>query len=1056
MEIIKVDQLSFAARAGALDGSLAYANVYLQHQTLISQTALSGLAGLQQTLSETGMYGLAIRSLQEMTSRIPEANELAEKDPFVSAANGLRDQHYNAMVNGVRAQGWPFYSQAQSLDNRAQGLINSTSGGTPERNLANDLKWAAAELYTLGTGYLVNQGDPINSRHHAVVARDAASVVQGKALALLSTLSNTNPFPSDRYYQTLNIYYATGDIINHANSVISFADNAPIAKIRHQTPTMHDLGDGYSISTWGNTGFWTLTDSSGAGILVQPDGSVNNLNGGSGWKFENTSTFVLPNLTKITVTPGSTTNLLITRGAHAFTINNLSNNAWPNVSSYTDLNGREVDRASNDGHVLQMGGSAYNWSNNGNNLGDAGGREIIGTVAITNKLRLDPTDVSISPEMQGFLRDLGLTDYDYDGDGKLNNLELLEVANLTTSYIKQMQDAYEQTLARIAAANQALSDLNDIIDLLRKETERQSESRGLDDATAKSELLAIERRLAAALQLLQGDGSQIPLQGDISTNANQLLSKITDLTQGGGLNPLRPTESNTPNPSSPDPESPTPNTFTSTSDVFPTGPGTDPLGDSLRRAGRLLTGILGGGNLKILDLPPTQEGLAGTGLPNNTDVAPGSSGEIPVGTPSSPVLGQPPDGPVNTPLIETGLPGAPLVVDSSSTVSEGQSVQGNPLLGLLNQIASLSPSSGTVPQINPQELTSGLAALLSVLDRLNVLSSPQQGGSQIIPQTSSQVLASLLESNPQVSPPGSQISSGGTSTASVTTTPFQSFLQNLAALGQSLQSTVPTETPTTPGETSPPPLQSVALQTLFGLFTGVSTASLPQLSSVAQQLAAVLTGQVATGPTGQPQTTGVLPESSRTAEQLKRVLQGLADLGSAGASQSNNTTGGEVLTAAELRLGLQSLLLSLRAFGLIPQTLSPSNTKDSSPLGESNFTQAVRTIAGNFQTDPELLKILQENLNKALQTQQRQIQQAGVLFTQSQEIVQQFVSLIKEDSLLMDLVQSDDLSDEQQALFDGRMNELRKDLGLEWGTEDTTPSGQSNLVSRAVQSGMMV
>lgn len=1048
MEIIKVDQLSFAARAGALDGSLAYANVYLQHQTLISQTALSGLAGLQQTLSETGMYGLAMRSLQEMTARIPEANELAEKDPFVSASSGLRDQHFNAMVNGIRAQGWPFYSHAQSLDNRAQGLVSSTAGNTPERTLANDLKWAAAELFTLGTGYLVNQGDPIPSRHHAVVAKDAAAVVQGKALTLLNTLSNTNPFPSDRYYQTLNIYYATGDIINHANSVISFADNSAIAKIRHQSPTMHDLGDGYSISTWGNSGNWTLTDPSGAGIVVQPDGSVTNLNGGNGWKFESTSTFVLPNQTKITVTPGSATNLLITRGAHAFTINNLSSNAWPSVSSYTELNGRELDRASNDGHVLQMGGSAYNWSSNGNYLGDTGGREVIGTVAITNELRLDPTDVSVSPELQGFLRDLGVTDYDYDGDGKLNNLELLEVANLTTSYIKQMQDAYEQTLARIAAANQALSDLNDIIDLLRKETERQSESRGLDDATAKAELLAIERRLAAALQSLQGDGSEIPLQGDISTNANQLLNKITDLTQGGGLSPLRPSESSPSPSSSTSNESPTPNTFTSTTDVIPTGPGTDPLGDSLRRAGRLLTGILGGGNLKILDLPPTPGGQTGTESPNNTgntagtvgnDVTPISSVEIPAGTP----------------FTGTELPSSSPGVNSPSTTPQGEPTQGNPLLGLLSQISTLSLSSDTAPQVNPQELTTGLAALLSVLDQLNVLPSPQQGGGEVVPQTSAQVLASLLESDPQAPPPGRQISGSGISSPTVTATSLQDFLQNLAALGQSLQSTVPTGTQVPSTGTSPSPLPK-GIETLLALFTGASTGSLPQLSSYAQQIAAVLTGQVAVSPTGLPASSGTLPEQSRTAEQLKQVLQGLADLGSAGASQSNNTSGGEAPSPTELRLGLQSLLLSLRSSGLIPQTQSPTNTSDPSPLEDPSFTQAVRTIAGNFQTDPELLKILQENLNKALQTQQRQIQKAGVLFTQSQEIVQQFVSLIKEDSLLMDLVQSDDLSDEQQALFDGRMNELRKDLGLEWGTEDTTPNGQTNLVTRAVQSGMMV
>jgi len=55
-------------------------------------------------------------------------------------------------------------------------------------------------------------------------------------------------------------------------------------------------------------------------------------------------------------------------------------------------------------------------------------------------------------------------------------------------------------------------------------------------------------------------------------------------------------------------------------------------------------------------------------------------------------------------------------------------------------------------------------------------------------------------------------------------------------------------------------------------------------------------------------------------------------------------------------------------------------------------------------------------------------------------------------------VQSDHLSDEQQSQFDDRMQQLRKDLGIGWGDsqDDRTPAGQSNLVSRAMQSGLMV
>jgi len=103
------------------------------------------------------------------------------------------------------------------------------------------------------------------------------------------------------------------------------------------------------------------------------------------------------------------------------------------------------------------------------------------------------------------------------------------------------------------------------------------------------------------------------------------------------------------------------------------------------------------------------------------------------------------------------------------------------------------------------------------------------------------------------------------------------------------------------------------------------------------------------------------------------------------------------------------------------------------------------------------MKQLQANLNKAIQVQNDQLSRASTLFTQSQKIVQTFVNLIKQDDLVRDVVKSDDLSDEQQALFDNRMTELRKDWGVDWGGDDShTPASQSQLAAKAMQSGMMV
>jgi hypothetical protein len=1043
IDFVKLDQVSIAARAGALDGSLAYASVYLQHQDLIAQTALSGLRGLEQTLSQTGVYGQAVRALEEASDRIDEANIEAFKDPFTSASSGLQSQHTTATTNGLRNQGWPFVNTSQNIKNTVQNAVNGTDATKPERGLANSVYQAIGEL-ELASYYLVNQADPSATRHHATNSLNNATTARNNAQALWNTLNAENPKPTARLNATQNVINAANDVINHSNSVLNFVNNEPIAIIRSHSATTHDLGDGYSLSTWGNSGYMTLTDANGAGVIISPNGTTKDINGGSTSSFSSTTTFVLDNRTKVTINPGAPANVLITRGIHAFTISNVNGNAWPSVGSYTDLNGRDVDRASGDGNIYRPNGSAASWLNQGTASG--------------NELRLDPTDVAISADMQSFITQMGFADYDYDGDGKLNNIELMVIADRTAVMIKQIQDAYEQALAKVALANKALEELNQIIELLRKQADRQGESRSNDNAATKAELQAVERRLVAALQLLQGNTAEPPIQGDIQASATNVLGQLTSITQSGGLVPSLTNTSSTPPPTSTT-ETPTPNTFTGTSGQPTNGTSTDPLGDSLRRASRLLSGILGGGNLNILELPPKPSETPGTTPPEDTATV--VNGEtVPVGTPThltgegAPTPGsespqsQPTGTTQNTPLTSTGATQAP-----GSTAPQRT---GNLLADLLTQLSGLEGSPPT--SANASNLSLGLETLLTSLTQLGVFAQLEQNvsaGSSDLLQSLAQLLGSA-SGEPVTQPPKPSA--------------LTSLLGALAQLGAALQ---PPEgqVPALPQQTTPASssLLPASVQQLFALLTGQSASSLPPLSATAQQVADILQGQAALGSAGAQQgsgstgfETGGLAKLSRAVEQLNLVLQGLAELGSAGAGQSTRNGTAQPPTTAELRLGLQSLFAALSTSGLLgsntaQQPTSTSGNGTGSITFQNNNTQLISSIANNFLTDPELLKIIRENLRQAQQTEQRQLNQASNLFTQSQEIVQKFVALIQEDDLVREVVKSDNLSDEQQALFDNRMTELRKDWGIDWGSsQDNTPTSQSNLVTRAVQSGTMV
>lgn len=1104
MEIIKVDQLSMAARAGALDGSLAYASIYAQHRDLIAQSALSGLRGLEQILSETGVYGDAVRTLKEAASKIPEANELALRDPFRPASGSLQSQHNGAALNGLREQGRGYMSTAQGIQDAANAAA-SLAILEPEKGYASSAQWAANELAALGTGYLVNQGDPSASRHHATVARDSALDTRDKAQDLMNQILRMNPVPWDRHHAASQVWSAADQVVAHSNKVLEFVNTNPIAQIRSHPPTTHDLGGGYSLSTWGSSGCWTLTDAGGAGILVRPNGMVDSLRGDPGWQFATTSTFILPNLTKITVNPGSPADLLISRGVHAFTISHLSSGAWPGAGTYTDLNGREVDLATNDGHILEMGGSAAVWTSGNNALGDMGSREVIGREALINEARRDPTDVGISADMQAFITQMGLTGYDYDNDGKLNNMELMEVASQVDSYIRMIQDAYEQALTRLAQANQALNDLNGLLERLQDENDRSTESRQNDAANARSDLQALERKLTTTLQMLQGTTPTAPLQGDIETSATQVLAQLNSISQNGGITQTTPVAPESSGPSQGTTTVQT--TGQSSSNSNGSGAGSDPIGDGLRRAGRLLSGILGGGNLNFLEQP---EKPAGTSQTSTTTTTPTTTPEQPSvgGTPPSTEGSQTPELAQETGT-QTGA------ATSSNTDTDKISVTPNsttptspqtaaPLGMLLSQLTAQTPPQDGLPptQVSPQNLAMGLEALLVTLTHLGLFQPAPQtevSGTNHLLQT----LTSLLGPPPTVPrqhQPGTPSSPTTTTTPQPPPTPTTeetarpqaqapalfSFLQVLGQLGESLPGTGPQQPPLpstttqpgasptpTPTPTSTPPPLPPSVQQLLTLLTGQSAAALPELSMASEQVAALLAGTAQLGSAAVQQGSGSgsptrepagLAELSRVEEQLLLVLQGMAALGSAGAGQSTSTSGTQAPTTMDLRLGLQAFLTALSGLGILG-TGSPRQQQTSASGGgavfqsgsSSSSTHAVSTITGNFQTDPELLKIIEENLSKALQTQQRQLSQAGQLFTQSQEIVQKFVTLIQQDDLVRDVVKSDDLSDEQQALFDHRMTELRKDWGVEWGSSAShTPANQSQLVSKAMQSGMMV
>ncbi len=239
-----------------------------------------------------------------------------------------------------------------------------------------------------------------------------------------------------------------------------------------------NLDNGYSIEIAGKNEQWTLRDANGNQLRVWGDPHVDQNNDGTtDWDFKANSTFVLDDGTKITVgtTPWKgnanytvTDTLTITRGNQAIQVTGIADNK-PQVGQVT-MNGRELDAATNDGHVFYETDGVNGWSfdpENTNVLGKSGW-SMYASTATTQEVKLDETmDVAMSPAMKKFLDDNGIPYADSDGDGKLTKAEwdtvLSNLKNFTDSLTSTSQLDMTMLQSTMNKYNQTFEQLSNFI-----------------------------------------------------------------------------------------------------------------------------------------------------------------------------------------------------------------------------------------------------------------------------------------------------------------------------------------------------------------------------------------------------------------------------------------------------------------------------------------------------------------------------------------------------------------------------------------------------------------
>jgi hypothetical protein len=609
--------------------------------------------------------------------------------------------------------------------------------------------------------------------------------------------------------------------------------------------------------------------------------------------------------------------------------------------------GRRYDPTTIDGYRIDLGTSTDAWKLGTNVLGDTGSREQVAQTASTNQFPMDASDIEVPAELQSFLDKIGLdiSQFDMDGDGKLNEEEFYQVSTILQTVVVEMQSSFQSILLETMKAGEALTELNRFLEGIQKQGQDVQDGKTEASAAEKDELAAIQSRLESALaglQALQGGGGG---GGTSVSSAEALVTKLLKAAQGEDFEP----SSNSTLPQV--------NTLVAppsqSSGSEPAA--ADPVSQAFRRAGLLLSGLSGGFQIDESLFPgaPTLPGLTGDEVSLLASLA---SLGLPLSTADAEAL-----------LTLVGKLQAELANGGMATLN-GEGLQ------LLESVKATLAQVGLIPLSEENSLF--LGALAAQLRGLNI------------------GLAETFE------------------------------LEELLARLQ----------------------RGPNLEEASSAATGLSTDVRNLTIADVQRLESILTRL-------QDLPLGLSSEDATRLNMLLRLLTGDLQNESSPAGGVGDRTGRPV-TRADIQL-FEELMYRLR--GEDPDSVAtsgPEATSSGNPFIQN--LELLKTVTGNFQTDPELLEKLKDNVSKTVQTYNEHLTRARSLFIESQETVETFVQLVSEDIALREIIEDDQLSDEKQEDFAEKMQGLHQKWGMEWGSDEPSPTDEGKLVSRMAQSGMMI
>ncbi|WP_414663697.1 hypothetical protein [Horticoccus sp. 23ND18S-11] len=577
-----------STRNAALDGALSFSTLLSDQRDLTLSTARSSVSGLLEAIrSAPATYASLLDAAAAIVASQGEAANRLTQPPWIDTPAPTRDAIVAALAQALTTLIATARSTATTATQAATAAKHDCTNPSPEYTAATALENAGGQL--LAALSLLESNDDAAARQALATARLQAEGALQDAQTLLQGLQAQIPPPADRIADTQGVIAAALAVIAAADRADAAAASA-FASASGESPTSFqlttDTPPATFLTTWGSSGAISLTDANGRGVVISADGRVDALPpSGDGWKFSTDSTFLLPDGTKISITPGQPASVLATRGQQRIEISNLQPGQTPAAQLHSG-GGLAADRTRNDGYVFVMGASPEDWTLAGAPLGNIpGSREVVATIPLQHEEPADVTNIDLPADLVAQLLALGLdvANYDTNHDGHFSNAELQTLVATLDSAINGVQTQFDAALKRTGGALASLQRLNAFITRALAESERRQSNRQEGAAADRDLLLQLKRDLDAAQNTLRRGSADVPVSPpatNVLGTAETILQQIGNLGAQEATAPASPTGATPPRPVSPPGTAPAPEVSA--------------LAQSLRRAERLLSGFSGG------------------------------------------------------------------------------------------------------------------------------------------------------------------------------------------------------------------------------------------------------------------------------------------------------------------------------------------------------------------------------------------------------------------------------------------------------------------------------